>query len=48
MTAREQDYRKAHRERVLWVFGLLGFGAMSLWLLIEGVVWVSHRLGGVQ
>lgn len=35
--------RQQHWYRVRVVFGLLGLGAVSLWALIELVVWASTR-----
>lgn len=32
-----------HWQRVLWVFGVLSFGAMSFWALIEFLTYVSRR-----
>lgn len=46
MTTREIDARKAHWYRVRVFVAVLSAGAVSLYLLIEGVARLAHWLGG--
>jgi hypothetical protein len=38
--------RRAQQRKVRWFLATMGVGLMLLWLVVEVVVLVAHRLGG--